>query len=660
MSNGSGDELDDLLSRHRPRDLAALALCCALGCAACSLSDPLKDHCQTTADCVGGSACVAGVCVANGGQGQGQVSDSGTGDGDASSPRPPGMCSEGSIAACSGVPDGATSCQETICGGRLWRDGAQGVQARIPYRVVDPDSKFSSAYLAAIQAGAAAWVRATGGFVRFEVCAPCAGRFVSIVPGDGDGIAGGGALEQILPMPVPIAADPTAPPPLHRIAHQWGHAIGLDDMYRRRDRDAYARFDPTVWCGSGAPGIPARCALSTIDPPGSPALATGTFGAYDEYSKMNGLASDGVCGASFPEPDSAEPTSADASAVFELYSSYISGWAPFQPVGASVSPDGRRDYQLAPGVDPVGGPTIASPAPPSVEIFVRGTDGSLYGIRNLLTGTEFAGWSDWTPVAAGFDSDPSASFGTPDTLYLAARSSSDETIRLNARVGGAWGDWISLGAPAVGAASAPALTASDTGLPQVFVRGSDGLLYHLACQEATETGFACADGWDALPASPSGAFIGKPSTSWRNFQWLYVTAFTAHGGPQVNGWSQSGGWGVWADLPFDVVAIDAEPSLAASGPGDWHYYAPDTRGVLLDGTRFAGSSTIGGLPSSSPSAVGAIDGSRIDVAALVDDHGHPGVWWKFWGGVSPACNYNAPGTCAQCGCGMTGAPPCDY
>ena len=78
----------------------------------------------------------------------------------------------------------------------------------------------------------------------FEPCGPCLGRFVTIVPGDGDGIVDPVALEQVVPMPVP--AGPQASLPLHRIAHQWGHVVGLDDAYKRADRDPYVSFDPAV------------------------------------------------------------------------------------------------------------------------------------------------------------------------------------------------------------------------------------------------------------------------------------------------------------------------------------------------------------------------------------------------------------------------------
>src|SRR5262249_39882711 len=144
--------------------------------------------------------------------------------------------------------------------------------------------------------------------------------------------------------------------------------------------------------------------------PGAPSLASGTFGVYDERSKMNGLPEEGICATVSPDPGVAEPTLADASAVTELYMSYIASWSPFVPVGRAARTGPSRDSSLEPGVDPVGAPTVASFTTPSVEIFARGTNGTLYEIHNYLNGTQFNGWSDWTVVGIGFDSDPAAIF----------------------------------------------------------------------------------------------------------------------------------------------------------------------------------------------------------------------------------------------------------
>jgi hypothetical protein len=70
----------------------------------------------------------------------------------------------------------------------------------------------------------------------------------------------------------------------------------------------------------------------------------------------------------------------------------------------------------------------------------------------------------------------------------------------------------------------------------------------------------------------------------------------------------------------------------------------------------------GGVLASAPAVVWPRNGVKpVDIAAVIDDHGRPGVWSKFLsldGSDRPPCNDNAPGTCAQCGCNVPGAPAC--
>jgi hypothetical protein len=573
------------------------------------------------------------------------------------------MCTETAVATCVAFPAaGSALCEQTFCGGRLWRDGARSVSAYIPYRIHDPYAKFSPAYRDAIRASAEAWKRATNDLLTFEPCSPCFGRFVSIIPGDGDGIVEPTALEQVVPMPV--SSDPQAPLPLHRIAHQWGHVIGLDDMYQRPDRDSFVRFDPAVWCGTGRPGIPARCAVDQTKGSVTPPLPSATFGVFDEFAKMNGLPEEGVCGAKTPDPRWAEPTVADASAALELYYGYLLGWSPLTPVGEPKWRDGRRDYQLAPGVDPVGVPAVASWTTPSFEIFVRGSDNKLYTIRNEVVGSGFTSWSDWTPVGDGFDSDPAVVFVAADILYLAARSSADGTIRLRAREAGAWGDWTAIPNPMGGTASAPALAGPDNYL-NIFVFGNGGQLFAaFGSLPLPGTGGAVTFGeWQAIPY---GFGLGRPN-AWGRDGWMFYTVVGTDYTPWVNGWSAETSWGRWVSLHpgIEISRTDPEPSVGIAGP-DARYFAPDRRGLIRSASRWEPSYVIGGLVSSSVGASLSRDYSRYDIAALVDDHGRPGVWWKYNSGVAtgskfvPPCNYNAPGACAVCGCGTPGAPSCDY
>jgi hypothetical protein len=568
-----------------------------------------------------------------------------------------GMCTASAVASC---PSETSACAERFCGGRRWAPANSGDGARIPYRIRDPEQRLSPAYREAIAAIASAWTDATDGHVVFEDCSTtsCTGRFISVIPGDGHGLLNADDGEQLLPMPVTPPGD--GQPPAHLISHQWGHAIGLDDTYKRADRDRYVRFDPAVWCGDDA-GVPPRCALDPAEQPGSPPVASGTFGVYDELSKMNGFATDGVCGAGEPDRTAGAPTAGDASAVLELYHERTSGsgWAPWQPIARSPSPTAPLDYQLAPGVDPVGGPTVAAGADPQLEIFVRGTDDVVYGTQNLLAGGQFTGWADWAPLGEYLDSDPAVAVLDQETLHLAARSALFHTVVVRTRASGTWSAWISLGAPAAGAASAPAVAALDGALLTVIVRGGDGLLYQQTCSDPHND---CIDNvggydlhgvdlWAPLDAPPeTWSFVGKPNAVWAHDDGgdrLVVTAVGTDGRAHwlVRGDGSSG----WRDLAFAGSADDPEPSVAVYTAGryqDLSFLARDARGLLAQGNGDGALDPLGGLLASPPAATAA--GSRVLAVGLMNDHGRPGVWWKFAGGFTPPCTTNAPDSCATC------------
>jgi hypothetical protein len=658
--------------------------------ASCSLNLNGKNACVTNVDCSNGWTCVNRQCRLAQGSAQDAGSDphdasadhhdassdqpSGATHGDSSTdaagsgslPPSQGTCDAGPVTECPGPPPNG-QCQQVYCGGRLWRDSLQALTGYIPYRIHDPNGLFSDAYKSAIRDSASAWTKATGGLITFAECSNCTGRFISVVPGPGDGVDESADWEQLLPLPIDSAAPDVIP--WHRIAHQWGHAIGLDDMYRRPDRDRYTSFDPAVWCRNGA-SLPATCASSgPAQQPGSPPIASGTFGPYDELSVMNGVPSDGVCDGATAEPDSAQPTMGDASAVTELYLGAAGPWSPFQPIARSVAPDEPLDYQLAPGVDPVGGPAIAEWTAPSVDIAVRGSDGNVYETWNDLLGTTFLDWAEWKVIADHVDADPALVFGGEDALYLVVRSAVDGSIRLRTRTTGVWGRWGSLGAPPEGAASAPTIIVPPDGQSlSVFVRSADDLIYQLDCQDPATmcaASAAAANAWTPLPAPTVGGFVGKPAATW-----------LADGGPIVSAigaddtaWiiaptSDPYDWGTWVQGPLSVSSQDPDPSVALASSGgfsDLDLLVRDPNGFVLQAVLGGGQAELGGMPLAALGAVGTARGDvRTDIVALINDHGRPGVWWKFLSPqYTPPCNYNAPGTCAQCGCGFAGAPRCD-
>jgi hypothetical protein len=572
------------------------------------------------------------------------------------------MCPPSPVTACP-LADGGTACEETVCTGPLWITGGTP-QLAVQFRILDPQSLFSAGYAGAIRAAAAQWKSKTSGFVKIEECFSCSGKFISVVPGDGDGIMDPNTVgEQHLPMPV--AGGGSVSP--HWIAHQWGHVVGLSHTYQRADRDRYVGFDPNHWCPPGGPGLPPRCTNGAATAP-FPAVATGTFGVFDEKSKMNGLPSDGVCGAGEPDEYSSEPTIGDVSAARELvFETY--GWSPFLPIGRSVSLTAPLDYQLAPGVDPVGSPAIAEVEYASPEIFVHGSDDNVYATRRDLNASP-PEWTGWTLVAEGVDADPAVVYapyfgGSPPPLLFLAVRTLDGNINLKVRTGDAaqddWSAWTALGAPPAGAASAPAVAAKDPYTLVVVVRGGDGLIYWLPCTDAIHACVASAtgpDAWKALPPPSSGIFVSKPSAVWpiTNLG-LAAAAVRDDGAAQVimdfdhnvTDWLAPSMLNVNGDLAPD----DPNPGVAITFnfvPNALTYFARNQQGLLVGDTTNTMSPSIGGVLLSPPAVVTIYYAAvRTDVAAIIDDHGHPGVWWRFNDAsyTAPCSDTGAP--CAPCG-----------
>ena len=240
--------------------------------AACSRDLTSKTSCNVDGDCSAGFVCVSQRCELDKG-GAGTMGGGGTGGSggnvgtfDGGFDGPARMCPTTPVNACP-AEDAGGRCEQTYCGGRLWQNSLTK-SVLVSYRILDPANEFSAGYRAAIRASANAWFRASGKFVTFKECAVCSGKFISVVPGDGDGIINPDDPEQRLPMPV----DGSGRVSPHRIAHQWGHVLGLSHTYERADRDRYMGFDPEIWCAAGRPGLPPRCAAGTADLPGFPEI----------------------------------------------------------------------------------------------------------------------------------------------------------------------------------------------------------------------------------------------------------------------------------------------------------------------------------------------------------------------------------------------------
>jgi hypothetical protein len=194
-------------------------------------------------------------------------------------------------------------------------------------------------------------------------------------------------------------------------------------------------------------------------------------------------------------------------------------------------------------------------------------------------------------------------------------------------------------------------------------------MYVLNCADPATmcaTSAARADAWTALPSEPSGrTFIGKPSADYQPDGWLMVEAVADDRAARlIGGYLGSFRYDSgWIPQAIDLDPADPEPGVAIQLVGaNRSLFARNQRHALVttDGNEIV-YPPMGGVLASVPAQVIAPHGvSRMDVAALIADHGHPGVWWKFFSfdGYTAPCNYNAPGTCAQCGCNVPNSPAC--
>lgn len=159
-------------------------------------------------------------------------------------------------------------------------------------------------------------------------------------------------------------------------------------------------------------------------------------------------------------------------------------WTPWQPVAPTARTAGR--------------PVAALNDDGRMEIFARGTDGTLGHIVQMFRGDWSASaWESLGPAIAG---DPAVARNNDGRLEVFARGT-DGTLGhvIQTSAGGGWSQWESLGA---GLSSDPAVvTNTDTRL-EVFARGADGTLGHI------------------YQTSPSLGYQGLPSQNWSQWQSL--------------------------------------------------------------------------------------------------------------------------------------------
>ncbi|WP_437959481.1 M12 family metallopeptidase [Sorangium sp. So ce119] len=565
-----------------------------------------------------------------------------------------GLESEPPLTSC--APPANQQCQYVSCGGYPWPN------ARIPFRF---EGNYSSLDKARIRRVTELWEQATSGALDFVECPAnnCAGEArwltINLQRNNGGTPTDAGNWD--------MGIDANQSP--QTIAHELGHVIGLPHNFERHDRDRYVRLSKSYFCEepetAGAPprGLPFKCRAWPAASAGDQPSITGLFGPFDSTSVMGYPNSTDICeldhqeanhdgwvpAGSANEAPNNGPTAADGSAVLELYRSYA-GWVPFHNLGKDMGADHPLEHVLAgsgaSAVYMAGDPAVTSWGAPDLSFFVRGEDdktnhvGRIYQKYKTYNGGAFQSWSDWVqhpltglPAGVMFNSDPAVTSWASGRTDLVARASNNNIyIRTYS---GTWSNWSSIGAPAGGAASAPAI-ASWLNHLEVFVRGSDNRFY----VRTFDQGVGWSASWSAIN---TGTFVGKPAAVSAAAGMVHVAGHGIDDRPWIS--VKSGGaWGGPQPLDGTLLYPGSAPAIASWGPDRFDVFVRGLDGRLWHNqwtstTSWSGAVPLGGMLGSSPAAVATRNVQRLELAALTEDffHNDPpgnqrhlGLWYKYW------------------------------
>ena len=185
--------------------------------------------------------------------------------------------------------------------------------------------------------------------------------------------------------------------------------------------------------------------------------------------------------------------------------------------------------------------------------------------------------------------------------------------------GPAWQAWSSLGAPAGGLASGPAVASWAAGRFDVFAKGADSALWHAWFDGAWH-------GWESL----GGGLAGDPGvTSWGSGRLDVVVR-----GTDNNLWHKwfDGAWRGWENLGAPAGGLTSGPDLAAWSAGRLDIFARGTDNALwhmwFDGA-WRGWESLGGGLASDPGASAGGSG-HLDVVVQGTDSN---LWHKLFDGT---------------------------
>jgi hypothetical protein len=246
--------------------------------------------------------------------------------------------------------------------------------------------------------------------------------------------------------------------------------------------------------------------------------------------------------------------------------------------------------QLASGTGPAADAQNAN----SLDVFVQGTDNALW-----YKHWDSTKWSAWKSLGGSLTSSPAVTSPANGVIDVFARGTTGSLYEKTSTNGGSsWSSWISLGGQ-IASGTGPAAYSSGAGHIDVFVEGTNGALWH---KSYTGTW----SGWQSL----GGSLTSSPAATSTSAGVIDVFARGSDGAIwQKTSTNGGGSWSNWAPLGGQLAA-GTGPAVASWG-SHLGLFAEGTNGALWYKTwtvSWSNWASLGGSLTSSPAATSPTSG----------------------------------------------------
>jgi 5-hydroxyisourate hydrolase-like protein (transthyretin family) len=265
---------------------------------------------------------------------------------------------------------------------------------------------------------------------------------------------------------------------------------------------------------------------------------------------------------------------------------------------------------VQPIIMPASSPAVAN----NLDLFVKGSDSALWWKH-----WNGATWSTPTSLSGVLTSAPAATSPTSGAIDVFARGSNGSLYEKSTTNGGSsWTGWTSLGGQ-IASGTGPAAS-SSSGRLDVFVQGTDGALWH---KSNTGTDWSS---WQSL----SGVLTSSPGATSPSSSVIDVFVRGSNGSIYQKSTTNGGGsWSGWTSLGGQAYSATG-PAASSSGTSRIDLFVEGTNGSLYQktwtGTSWSSWQSLGGSLASSPAATSPSSGV-IDVFVLGSDNG---LWQKLY------------------------------